>query len=468
MPRQCSRRRFLRQSIAMTGAGMLATAASPAPGFQTPSARPRLGLVGCGSRWGWQLANGGSYGAGPQFASFGDYVAVCDVDRRRVEAAQALVEKWGGEKPDAVSNYRAILERNDIDAVLCFTPDHWHAKVAIEAMLAGKDVYCEKPMTLTIEEGRQIGEVCRKTGRVMQVGTQQRSDLRFLTAIALIRAGRLGRLRTIECGIGGGPTSPAIPLADAPAELDWNQWLGPAPETPYRSLSPAPNEVNAYSRCHYEFRWWYEYSGGKLTDWGAHHMDIATWGLGKLAEGPLSVEPVVCEHPVPFDGGYPTVDDRYNTATKFDFKVLYASGVELQIRSHARNGILFEGDEGRIFVSRGKLTGKPVDQLKDNPLPDGAIEAVYGNDSLAGNPGRFDSAAHVRNFFESMAAQRQPVSDVFSHHRALTTCHLAGISARLGRKIQWDPARQMIVGDEEAQSFVGRKKRAGFEIRGLD
>ncbi|MFZ5829464.1 MAG: Gfo/Idh/MocA family protein, partial [Planctomycetota bacterium] len=377
MSHRCSRRRFMRHLGAATGAGLLAGIVPRALGFESPNARPRLGLVGCGSRWGWQLASGGTYGVGPDFTAFGDYVAVCDVDRRRRDAAAMLVEKWGGAKPDAASDYRAVLERDDIDAVLCFTPDHWHAKIAIEAMLAGKDVYCEKPMTLTIEEGRQIGDVCRRTGQVMQVGTQQRSDTRFLTAIALIRAGRLGRLQRIECGIAGAPTSPAIPLADVPAELDWNQWLGPAPEAAYRALSPAPNEVNTYSRCHYEFRWWYEYSGGKLTDWGAHHVDIATWGLGELAEGHLSVEPVVCEHPVPFANGYPLVDDRYNTATKFDFKVAYRSGVELRIRSHARNGILFEGDQGRIFVSRGNLTGAPLDRLKDDPLPEGALEAVY-------------------------------------------------------------------------------------------
>jgi predicted dehydrogenase len=322
-------------------------------------------------------------------------------------------------------------------------------------MLAGKDVYCEKPMTLTIEEGRLICDICTKTGAVFQVGTQQRSAPQFIKAVAMIRDGRLGTLRRVQCGIGGAPTSPEIPNAQPPKHLDWNRWLGPAPLVAYRFKAGAPNIIKSWSRTHYEFRWWYDYSGGKLTDWGAHHVDIATWGMDKTDTGPIWIDPVMVEHPVKFKDGYPMVDNRYNTATKFNIKAVYDDGVELTIRHDTDNGILFEGTNGRIFVNRGKLVGKPVEDLASDPLPDGALEKVYKDRDLTG---------HVANFFEAVAAGKEPISDVFSHHRALTTCHLAGIAARIGRKLRWDPKNERVIGDQLAQSFVAREQRQGFAI----
>ncbi len=335
------------------------------------------------------------------------------------------------------------------------TPDHWHAKVAIEAMLAGKDVYCEKPMTLTIEEGQQICEVAKRTNRVMQVGTQQRSDPSMLRAIALIRAGQLGTLTKVTCAIGGALRSPELPAVTPPRHFDWNMWQGPAAETEYRLRTGARNEVKSWSRTHYEFRWWYEYSGGKLTDWGAHHVDIATWGMAKTDTGPVTIDPIMVEHPVDFKDGYPTRNDQYNTATKFNIKSVFDDGMELIIRHDGDNGILFEGTEGRIFVNRGRLTGGPVEDLESNPLPSGAMEQVYKGRKLTN---------HVENFFVATADRNEPVSDVFSHHRALLTCHLAGIAARLNRKIEWDPAAEQIVGDSQAQSLVSRQNRRGFEV----
>jgi predicted dehydrogenase len=461
--KQFCRRQFLQTASAVAGATLWTRSIRQAAGSRTPNNRPKIGVVGCGSRWGWQLANGGSYGVGPEFAAFGDYVVVCDVDQQRQDAARTLVQGWNGSRPDATGDYRAVLERDDVDAVIIFTPDHWHAKVAIEAMLAGKDVYCEKPMTLTIEEGQQICEVCRRTGRVFQVGSQQRSDRRFQTAVAMLRDGRLGELKKVECRVGGGPTSPEVPTAQPPDTLNWNQWLGPAPKVAYRYLGGANNETKSWSRCHYEFRWWYEYSGGKLTDWGAHHVDIATWGMNKTSTGPVSIEPLMVEHPVPFENGYPTRDDCYNTATKFNIRALYEDGMELTIRHDERNGILFEGTKGRIFVNRGSLSGGPAEDLSTHPLPEGALEAINKNRPLTDSNGS-SSRAHVQNFFHAITDRSEPISDVHSHHRALTTCHLAGIAARLGRKIAWDPNGEMIVDDEQAQALVGREKRIGFEI----
>jgi predicted dehydrogenase len=374
----------------------------------------------------------------------------------RVQRAKDLVKGWTGHAPEAFADYRDIIDNDKIDIVHISTPEHWHAKIAIEAMLAGKDVYCEKPMTLTIEEGQLMSKVCRTTGRIVQIGTQQRSSAQFIKAVAMIRDGRLGQLKHVTCAIGGAPTSPELPVSAAPSHLDWNRWLGPVPAAKYHHLAGAKNEPKSWSRCQYEFRWWYEYSGGKLTDWGAHHVDIATWGMGKTDTGPVSIDPQMVEHPVPFKNGYPTVDNQYNTATKFQIRVDYADGVELTIRNDGSNGILFEGTKGRIHVNRGRLVGKPVEELEANPLPEGALEAVYKNRSLTN---------HFANFFEAVAAREEPISDVHSHHRALTTCHLAGIAARLGRQIKWDPKAERVVGDQQAQSFISRTPRAGFEIK---
>lgn len=451
-----TRRRLLQSSLAWAGAAAVVQRLPRSYGFTSANSRPRIAAIGTGSRW-YHRATGldGEYGAAPEARAFGDYVAVCDADASRRGRAARFVREWTGAEPQSVADYRAILDRQDVDVVHISTPDHWHAKIAIEAMRAGKDVYCEKPLTLTIAEGRQLCDVCRQTGRIVQVGTQQRSDEAFLTAIALVRDGRLGQLRKATCRIGGAPVSPALPQVDPPAELDWDLWSGPAPLMPFRYLAGDNGETQSWSRGHYEFRWWYEYSGGKLTDWGAHHVDVATWALGKTDTGPVAVEPLKAVHPVAFKDGYPQDDARYNTATEFVIRATFADGLELEIRDDGDNGILLEGSEGRIFVNRGRVAGKPVEELATRPLPPGALEAVYKNRPLVD---------HFRNFFESIAERREPISDVHSHHRMLTTCHLAAIAARLGRPLRWDPAAEQIVDDPQAQAFLAREPRRGFEI----
>ena len=450
-----NRRRALQCSLAWAGAAVWTHRAPRAEGFESANARPRMAAVGTGSRW-CQRATGidDAHGSAPSFVPYGDYVAVCDVDGDRRGLAGQLVKEWTCRAPEVYADYRQVIDRDDVDIVHISTPDHWHAKIAIEAMLSGKDVYCEKPMTLSIDEGRTMCAVCRRTGRVVQIGTQQRSDMPFLTAIALIRDGRIGSIKKATCSIGGGPTSPELPKTPAPTNLDWNQWLGPAPLADYRYLAGENGETSSWSRCHYEFRWWYEYSGGKLTDWGAHHVDIATWAMKKTETGPTLIEPIMVKHPVPFLDGLPTDASRYNTATEFQIKAKFADGTELEIRHDGDNGILFEGTEGRLFVNRGKVTGAAVDALANQPLPEGALDAVY-----KGRP----PTDHFRNFFDAVVDRIEPVSDVYSHHRALTTCHLAGIAARIGRTIRWEPEAEKIIDDMQAQSFVSRTPRGGFE-----
>ncbi len=416
--------------------------------------RLQIGIIGAGS-----MGRGNANAA----KTWCDLVAIADADSRH--AAQTN-EKISDGKADMYVDYRKVLERSDLDAILIATPDHWHTKPLVEAVNAGFDVYCEKPLTLTVEEGQLVREVVKKTGRIVQVGTQQRSAIpRFVTAIAMIAEGRLGRIRRIHAAIGGAPTSPSIPTVSVPKELDWDRWLGPAPATDFRwnEYTEQSGRKRANSNCHYEFRWWYEYSGGKLTDWGAHHVDIAMWALRTNGQtGPLLSIGGEATHPVPFKDGYPTQNDRYNTATNFHLTAKFAGGTELIIRDDTQNGVLIEGEKGRIFVNRGKLTGKPVEDLADNPLPEGALAKAYKGFPLPTE--KFGKHSHWENFVQCLRERKEPISDVHSHLDALDICHLAGISARLGRTIQWDDAARQIVGDDQASAFLSRTPRAGYEI----
>ncbi len=398
--------------------------------------RPLLGAIGVGGQ--------GRYDS-RRAKEFGDFVAVCDVDRSHAEQAN---QELAGGKAELYGDYRKLLERKDVEAVIVATPDHWHTKIAIEAMQAGKDVYCEKPLTLTIDEGKQICQVAKATQRVFQVGTQQRSENNdmFLKAAALCQDGRLGKIHRITAIIGGAPTGGPFAVSTPPSTLDWDFWQGQAPATDFIT-----------ERCHGNFRWWYEYSGGKMTDWGAHHVDIAHWMLGAANTGPVSVAGTA-SHPVPLQDGYPTETNKYNTATTFVVTCKFADGAELIITDNTPehdNGVLVEGDAGRIFVNRGKLTGKAVEDLATNPLSAAALSKLTKG-KTTGN--------HMRNFIECLKDRGEPISDVFSHHRALTTCHLANIAIRLGRKLNWDPAAEQIVGDDAANAWLRRKQRKGFEI----
>ncbi len=422
--------------------------------------RFRLGLIGAGG-----MATGNMKAA----ASWVDVVAIADVDSVRGETSNETMSKG---KADVYKDYRKILDRKDIDVIHIATPDHWHTKPLIEAMLAGKDVYCEKPLTLTIDEGKLIRKVQKQTGRIVQVGTQQRSTFNlFVKAMALVQDGRLGKIKSITVAIGGGPTSPELPVSIVPKELDWDRWLGPSPKTDFRKEVISQNDAKGKgarpkSNGHYEFRWWYEYSGGKLTDWGAHHVDIASWALqlNGQTDGPLSIGGDAT-HPVEYKDGMPVQKDRYNTATKFHLKATYPDGTELIIKDSAQelgfpNGVMIEGDKGKIFVNRSKLTGAPVEALVDHPLPEGAIQKVYKGLPMEEN----ERKAHWACFLNCVRSRKEPISDVHSHMKMLNVCHLAGISARLGRTLQWDAVNEQIQGDEQANGMLSRPYRAGYAI----
>ena len=447
-----TRRQFLHRVAAAGAASVLLPSADRAFGYRSPNDRPVFATIGLRNQ-GWHIMS--------KTFRFADFAALADVDANVLGTNVGRTEERQGKKPDAYKDYREILDRNDIDAVMIATPDHWHTKIAIEAMHAGKDVYCEKPLTLTIDEGKLIEQAVEQTGRVFQVGTQQRTEdnRRFLQAIALVRLGRIGAVRRITCGIGGMPDSPVIPVAPVPEGLDWDFWLGPAPKVPYRALPEMRTGygggVPLYSNGHYSFRNWHEYAGGKLTDWGAHHVDIACWAIGATDTGPGKVTPLDYALACEYKDGYPVVDDRYNIATRFDIRAPMPGNIEMIITSEGDNGILFEGTGGRFFVNRGRLSGRPVEDLEDNPLPEGVLEDVYGGPL---------SANHSANFIESMQSRKQPISDVWSHNRMLEICHLANIAMRLDREVDWDPVKREIVGDAQANSFLARECRKGYEI----
>jgi predicted dehydrogenase len=463
-----SRRNFLKHS-AVTGIAV--TAASPyfftseqPARAEAPSDRIRMGCIGVGSL--------GRPNAS-EFSRLADVVAVSDVDTSHMEAALAPHEKIGtgvNDKitpPKMIKDYRKILDRKDIDAVCIVTPDHWHVKIAVEALQAGKHVFCQKPLTLTVEEGQLIRAACKKYNRAFQVGTQQRTDFRqnFLKAVILIQKGLLGNIKSILCHIGGSPSCAAIPKTRAPESLVFERWLGQAPLVDYIATEAKVGERQNYwaknSRTHYEFRWWYEYSGGKFTDWGAHHVDIALWAIKQNGDGqgPINFNPISIEHPVPFKDGYPTIDNQYNTATKFDIECKFENGIVMNVVSHSTggNGILFTGEKGRIHVSRGHLNGKLIEEIGDK-----MCDYIKDEDYIAAYNGK-KPEGHKQNFLTCVRGGGLPISDVFTHVQAVNVCHLAAIAARLGREIKWNPKTEK-TGDEQSQSFIARERRKGYEI----
>jgi predicted dehydrogenase len=417
--------------------------------------KPTIAAIGVGgSRGMW--GQGGSVAR--RASRYGQMIAVCDVD----EVHTAEFNKKYDDKLNTYVDYRKLFENEKPDIVTIGTPDHWHVPIAISALEAGCHVYCEKPLTLTIEEGFRIRKAADASNKVFQVGTQQRSeyDLRFLKAIAIVRSGWLGNNVKAYLAIGDGVVGGPFDAVQTPEGLDWDMWLGPAAK------------VDFCQERRKEFRWFYEYSGGKVTDWGAHHIDIAQWALGVQDTGPIRVTgmgkfpPLIPDHfdwPAYFDSKA-TLPNAYNTAEEFSINLEYANGALINVnnkferddgRTKFDNGILFEGDKGRIFVNRDKLTGKPVEErlAEERDVLDDMIGKLY-NGKRPGN--------HMRNFFECIEDHSTPVADVATHHRTMTSCHLCNIGLMLGRDLEWDPGREEFVGDEQANALVSRKPREEF------
>jgi predicted dehydrogenase len=447
-----SRHSTNRRDFLKTTTGVLAAASVPyvLTGRQTlaqeKNDRPNVACIGLG---------GMGRGDGHSASRYGDIVACCDVDSDHAGRFVRELENKGKNTPEVYEDYHKVLERDDVEVVTIGTPDHWHTKIVIDALRAGKDVQCQKPLTLTIDEGKQICKVVKETGKILHIGTQQRSENRamFLKAVALARSGRLGKKLTATCSIGGAPGSGVFPTSDPPANLNWDMWLGQAPEVPY-----------CKERCHGSFRWWLEYSGGKMTDWGAHHIDIAQWALGYEDSGPKFAEGTgeFTNHPDDFDpvaffSGEQKIPNGFNTATKFSVNLTYENGHEMVVQHGPDNGIWIEGELGRIFVNRGRLTGKPIEELTDADKQwlDEEVVKLYNGQKPRG---------HMQHFFECLQERKFTVSDPFTHHRSMTTCHICNIALLLKRRVQWDPGKEDFVGDEQASALRARKQREPYTI----
>lgn len=429
-----SRRQFVKTGAAVALAAVTPyTFTSRARAQQSKNDRPIFGAIGLGGQGTRDAERAKQNGA--------DMVAVCDVNRANAEKAQGRLFQ----QAEIYEDYRKLLDRKDIEAVTIGTPDHWHTPIALAALEAGKHVYCEKPLTLTIDEGKLLVAAVAKSGKKFQVGTQQRTDQwqLFGRAVATVQSGQLGKLKSItvhlpaKSTLEGGPF-PALPV---PAGLNWDFWQGQAAAADY-CLERLKN-----------FRWFYEYSGGIMTDWGAHHMDIAQWALGVDHHG----------GPLTIDGSQtkmPSIPGGYNTPKHPIVRYTYAHDVELNVVAEFE-GVTFEGDKGRIFVNRGRITGTPIEEQDANPkLKEETLDVVkkmFGQnvDSLGD---------HMKNFFEAFKHDLPTASDVTTGHRTATACHLGGISMRLGRKIQWDASKEEIVGDNEANAMLKREQRAGYKF----
>jgi predicted dehydrogenase len=359
------------------------------------------------------------------------YVAVCDVDARHRKRAVEDMKKAGQEVKD-YEDFRELLDNKDVQAVTIATPDHWHVLVAIDALRKGKDVYCEKPLTLTIAEGQALLKVAKQTGRIFQTGSQQRSDKRFHLACELVRNGRLGKIKTVETRIGGIDKNKVGPFKTEPVPegLNWDFWQGQTGPVDYIP-----------QRCHYEFRWWYEYSGGKMTDWGAHHNDIAQWGLGMDESGPVAVEGTGVADKRP---------DCYNVHSDFTVTYTYANGTKLICTAGGENGIKFIGEDDKwIFVNRGKIEASDK-ALLDEPLGSGAAR-LYTSDN------------HMQNFLDGVTTRKPCICTAEIGFHSVVVCHIGVIALRTGKKLKWDP-KAMKFDDDEANKMLSREMRKPWKI----
>jgi predicted dehydrogenase len=423
-----SRREFLRTSRNLTlgvGVGLalpnIFLNRTKAASGQNPSEFIRIGFIGTGLR---ALQNMGGLG---KYA-----VAVCDVDKKHLATGKAKADELSGRSCATYSDYRKLLEDKSIDAVCITVPDHWHALAAADSCEAGKDVYCEKPLTLTIAEGQALVKVVRRTKRILQTGSQQRSDPKFHKGCEYVRNGRLGKIKTVKVGIPKVNFSgPPVPDSEPPPELDYNFWLGPAQKRPY-------NE----KRVHYLFRFFWDYSGGQMTNFGAHHLDIAQWALGMDDSGPVSAEAKARYN----------ADHWYEVPEQFEATFEYANGAKVMCGQGEdyRPGAFFEGEKGSLFIGRGALDADP-EELIEEPIKDSEVHL-------------YKSANHYQDWLDCIKTRKLPICDVAIGHRSASVCHLGNIAIRTGRKIKWDPKKEEIIGDAEAAKMVSRPYRAPWKF----
>jgi predicted dehydrogenase len=431
-PAPLTRRRFLRRSSA-------ATAALAAPqvitsrlfGQGAPSNRITLGLIGAGNIGVAHLDT---------LLGYKDTVrvlGVCDVDRERRETSAARInQEYGSNDCRPYADFRELNRRREIDAVLVCTPDHWHALNALDAFRQGKDVYIEKPLTLTIAEGRALVDEARKYGRMVQHGTWQRSMKRFHDLVEFVRSGGLGKLQYVECLIGAnnrhvGATWRPEPV---PEGLDWDMWLGPAPWRPY-----------TFFGCHYNFRFIADNASGQMTNLGAHCLDIGQWVLDADRSGPVEIEG---------HGDYPT-SGLFTTPTRIDVTFRYANGVPMYCRTDlavsGNNTSRFFGERGWLDIGYSRMSASDPQLLREMQAPNKRVKVP-------------SSKNHYDDFFSAMRTRKGTIADAETSHRTTTVCNLGQIAMVLGRKLRWDPAKEEFVGDAMANRLRSRPMRAPWSL----
>lgn len=441
---QISRRTFLRHCSAVAAAtGLplwfvereLSAAGQAPPATASPNDRPGVALIGCG---------GMGRGDAKSASRFGNIVAVCDVDEGH--AAMAAKQFASADRaPAQFTDFRKLLDHKDVDIVINATPDHWHTLINMAAAAAKKDIYAEKPLTLTVDEGRRLVKAVRKQRVVLQTGTQQRSNKLFRFATELVRNGRIGTLQQVTVFLPGGLREGPFTPVPVPEGFHWDLWLGQAPQVPYLK-----------ERCHQTFRWWYDYSGGPVTDWGAHHNDIARWAIG--LDGPAEVQARALTEPIP--GGY-------TTPSEFEATLQWGNGVKQIVKTTLddspfgavlkkdgqRNGVRFEGSTGWIWVNRSTLEASEPEML-DTPLTDPAVKLEVSDD-------------HMANFFEAVRSRKDPICPVEGGHLSATVGHLIVIALRTGRTLKWDAAKEKFTGEHAAEgnAQLARKMRKPYNYK---
>lgn len=384
-----------------------------------------MGFIGMGTQ-GRHLLNSFMPHSGVQV------VAVCDVDTTRRETYKKQIEEFYTTKGDktfkgceSYNDYRELLARKDIDTVVIAAPDHWHAILATEACKAGKDVYCEKPLSLTIREARQMVNAARKYDRVFQTGSMQRSSSEFHKACTLVRNGAIGKIKQVIVDVGGPSRWCDLPEEPMEPGLDWDMWLGPAPKRAYNSIL-SPRKVHNHFP---DWRNYREYSGGMMTDWGAHHFDIAQWGLGMDDSGPVEI--------------IPPKDPKAQKGLRY----IYANGIEM-IHGSA-NGVKFIGENGTIMVNRGFFEATP---------------AAIGNENLKDMKVQlYKSNNHYDDFVKAVRSRKKPICDVEIGARSASVCHLGNMAYWNNRKLKWDPAQEVFIGDDEANKWLNHPNRAPWD-----
>jgi len=427
-----TRRRFLKDSaVALTAAvGFPYMVPDSVFGTFAPSERITIGCIGTG----WMgTENLHSFLNQPD----AHIIAICDIDANHLKNAVHIVnEKYGNKDCASYHNFWELLARDDIDAVSCGLPDHWHAIPAVEAAKAGKDIYSEKPLSHTLREGRAMCDAVKRYGRIWQTGSWQRSVANFRSACMLVRNGRIGKVTRAEVGLPAGHTDFAgtknqTAIQPPPPELDYGRWLGPAPYAPY-----------AVARVHKNWRWSLDYGGGQIMDWIGHHGDIAHWGLGFDYESPVEVEG---------RGEYPRTG-LWNTATRFKIRAVYANGVEVLIGGGAglRSGTKWIGEDGWVWVDRERLDAEPAGLLKE----------TFGPNDIQ----LYHSPEHHRNFLDCIKSRRPTITPCEVSHHSVIPGHLGQIAMLLGRKIRFDPNTEEIIGDAEADEMLGRPMRSPWHL----